>query len=128
MSASLFWFRRDLRLTDNPGLNAAAGSGGPVYAVYCLDELDKLNARQRAFAIGSLRALRTVLEKRDATLTLVRGSPSEALVRAAQRLEATAVYCSRSYSRSERAVESEAATRTAPLRYRASHVKGRRRP
>ncbi|HEV2907692.1 MAG TPA: deoxyribodipyrimidine photo-lyase [Candidatus Eremiobacteraceae bacterium] len=108
MSASLFWFRRDLRLTDNPGLNAAAGSGGPVYAVFCLDELEKVNARQRAFAIGSLRALRTVLDKRDATLTLVRGSPSEALAHAAQRLDATAVYCSRSYSRSERAVESEA--------------------
>ncbi len=109
MSAGLFWFRRDLRLTDNPGLHAAVAAGGPVYAVFCVDELARLNARQSAFVTGSLRALRTALDKRDATLTLVNGSPATALVETARRLGAKAVYSSRSYVRSERRVETAVA-------------------
>ena len=109
MSAKLFWFRRDLRLRDNAGLSAACSSGGPVYAVYCLDELNQLNARQRDFVLGSLRALRLALGKRDATLTLLEGPPQVTLPDAAQRLGASAVHCSRSYSRTERAIEMEVA-------------------
>ncbi|MEM7614604.1 MAG: deoxyribodipyrimidine photo-lyase, partial [Pseudomonadota bacterium] len=29
-SPTIFWFRRDLRLQDNPGLTAALARGGPV--------------------------------------------------------------------------------------------------
>jgi len=31
---TLVWFRRDLRLTDNPALHAALARGGPVIPVY----------------------------------------------------------------------------------------------
>ena len=31
--AALFWFRRDLRLTDNPGLLAAIATGRPLICV-----------------------------------------------------------------------------------------------
>jgi deoxyribodipyrimidine photolyase len=34
----ILWFRRDLRLADNPALNAAAATGRPVIPVYILDE------------------------------------------------------------------------------------------
>ena len=34
--ASIYWFRDDLRLTDLPGLQAAA-SAGPVLPVFVLD-------------------------------------------------------------------------------------------
>ena len=37
MSASIVWFRNDLRLADNPALIAALGSGRPVVPVYVLD-------------------------------------------------------------------------------------------
>ena len=30
----LIWFRRDLRLDDNPALHAAARRGGPIVPVY----------------------------------------------------------------------------------------------
>lgn len=33
----LFWFRRDLRLSDHPGLTAACAAGGPVIPVFVLD-------------------------------------------------------------------------------------------
>ena len=34
MRPAICWFRRDLRLTDNPALSAAAHQGRPVVAVY----------------------------------------------------------------------------------------------
>ncbi len=33
----LLWFRADLRLADNPALDAALASGGPVVAAFVLD-------------------------------------------------------------------------------------------
>ena len=113
MSAKLFWLRRDLRLRDNAGLAAACSGEGPVYAVFCLDELTRLNRRQRDFVIGSLRALRLALSKRDASVTLLEGPAPKALAAAAQRLGANAVHCARSYSRADRASEASAAQQLA---------------
>jgi len=33
-SASLVWFRHDLRLADNPALHAAVQRGGPIIPIY----------------------------------------------------------------------------------------------
>jgi len=108
VSATLFWFRRDLRLRDNVALRAACATGGPVYAVFCLDELERLNEGQRCFAVGALRALRMAVDKRDATISVLSGPPPQALVAAARRLGATSVYGSRAYVSDERAVEGAA--------------------
>jgi deoxyribodipyrimidine photo-lyase len=110
MSTSLFWFRRDLRLNDNPGLTAARASSSAVFGVFCAAELDSLNRRQRAFALGSLKHLRLVLEKRNATISMLDGVAADALVSAARRLGATTVHCARSYDREEQAVEAAAQT------------------
>lgn len=109
MTVSLHWFRRDLRLHDNPALSAARSASDRVYGVYCLADLEALNPRQRTFAIGCLKQLRLSLERQDATLTLVDGPPGDALSSAAKRLEATAVHVARSYSGGERSVEDVAA-------------------
>ena len=37
MSATILWFRQDLRLDDNPALDAAVKRGYPVLPVYVLD-------------------------------------------------------------------------------------------
>ena len=34
----IVWFRQDLRLADNPALQAAAATGAPVIPVYILDD------------------------------------------------------------------------------------------
>ena len=58
MAKTIFWFRRDLRLADNPALNAAAEKG-EVIAVFILDEkLIKATGSKRLAYLGqSLRAL-----------------------------------------------------------------------
>ena len=38
MSVNLVWFRRDLRLSDNPALYDAAQNGKPIVPLFILDE------------------------------------------------------------------------------------------
>ena len=35
---AILWFRQDLRLRDNPALNAAIATGRPVLPLYILDD------------------------------------------------------------------------------------------
>ena len=106
MSVALNWFRRDLRLHDNPSLAAARASSERVYAVYCLADLDAMNPRQQSFAVGCLKQLRLSLERRDATLTLLEGDAAQALTAAAKRLGADQIHAATTYSGAEKSVES----------------------
>ena len=56
--ASIMWFRRDLRLRDNPALRAAAGSG-EVLGLFVLDPVLWRGAgpARRAWLSANLRAL-----------------------------------------------------------------------
>ncbi len=56
----IVWFRRDLRLTDNPALREAAESGRPVLPLYILDEENggrPMGSASRWWLQGSLEAL-----------------------------------------------------------------------
>lgn len=105
MTTSLHWFRRDLRLHDNPALFAAVSASTTTYTVFCTEELALLNARQRGFVSAALRNLRGALGKLDASLTMAQGDPAHALPDAARRLGATRVYCARAFDRQELALE-----------------------
>ncbi len=103
MTANLHWFRRDLRLHDNPALAAARAGAATTFAAFALDDLASLNARQRAFVGACLKQMRAGLAKHDATLSLAGGDAPAAITALARRLSATAVFCARGYSRIERA-------------------------
>lgn len=76
--AAIMWFRNDLRVADNPALAAAAASGHPLICLYIHDEetpgLRRLGGAARWWLHGSLAALASSLEKRGASLTIVRGA------------------------------------------------------
>lgn len=108
MTISLQWFRRDLRLHDNPSIAAATASAATTYAVFCAGELEHLNERQQSFMGAALGHLRASLGKADASLSILEGEPSSALAAAAKRLGATHVYCGRAYDRTEREIEDRA--------------------
>ena len=81
MSPAVMWFRRDLRLSDNPALEAAirhAGPDGEVVAVFCLDPrlLGPSGRARRAFLSGCLEALDADLGGR----LVVRSGRPEAVV------------------------------------------------
>lgn len=97
MADALYWFRRDLRLRDQPNFTLARAGARKVYAVACEADLTELNERQRAFWLGGLSALRADLAGRGATLSYLRGDAAQALAAAAARLKARTIVTGRAY-------------------------------
>jgi deoxyribodipyrimidine photo-lyase len=80
----IIWFRRDLRLGDNPALNAAAAAGRPVIAVYVDDPAAAEGAASRWWLHHSLAALDAALQRVGASLLLLRGPAGAALAHLAR--------------------------------------------
>ncbi|MES9994161.1 MAG: deoxyribodipyrimidine photo-lyase [Candidatus Thiodiazotropha sp.] len=82
---SLVWFRRDLRLQDNPALNAALESGLPVVALYIHDPQPKDGWAQggasRWYLHHSLLALQQELAEIGVPLICQRGDAAEQIKR-----------------------------------------------
>jgi deoxyribodipyrimidine photo-lyase len=97
----IVWFRRDLRVTDNPALLHAAAGRAPVLPVYAVDwEREDRWAPGRAsrwWLGGSLERLSASLAGLGAPLVLVEGRPEEALASLALRIGAGAVVWNRLY-------------------------------
>ena len=101
MSATIVWFRHDLRLRDNPALHAAVARGLPVVPVFILD-----GAGEGRWAPGgascwwlhrSLAALDEALRERGSRLILRRGGAGEVLAALLRETKASAVYWNRRY-------------------------------
>ena len=81
-SSVIVWFRRDLRLADNPALRAAAESGRTVIPLYVLDETPEVRAPGAAavwWLDKSLRSLAKDLEAQGSRLILRRGIAADIL-------------------------------------------------
>ena len=76
------WFRKDLRLHDNPALMEACKSGGNVYAVYIFDPLafkdGSASINHGKFLLRCLRDLDANLRKCGSFLYVIRDSPMAA--------------------------------------------------
>ncbi|MES1926936.1 deoxyribodipyrimidine photo-lyase [Salinisphaera sp. T31B1] len=98
----ILWFRRDLRLADNPALRAALDgdfdSVVPVY-IQAPDELGDWapGGAQRVWLDDSLRALSNALEALGSRLVIRRGPSIDALDTLIEESGATAVYWNRLY-------------------------------
>ncbi len=90
MTTTLLWFRRDLRLGDNPALHAALAAGDDVLPVFVLDP--------RLLATGGVRTQRLLASLsalRDATggaLAIRRGDPTEVIPGLAREVGAAEVH------------------------------------
>ncbi len=107
----LLWFRKDLRLADNPALAAALARGGPVVPVFVLDEPGEgrwpLGGASRWWLHHSLAALDLDLRRRGSRLLLARGDSGAELRRIAKETGARAVYWNRRYEPAVRARDTE---------------------
>lgn len=92
----IHWFRRDLRVTDNTALLAAARDAeGEVLPVFVLDDAllrgrDVAPARVQ-FLLESLAALDASLRALGSRLVVLRGAPGDVLVRLARVAQADAL-------------------------------------
>ncbi|OIP35427.1 MAG: hypothetical protein AUK27_04595 [Deltaproteobacteria bacterium CG2_30_66_27] len=97
--ATVVWFRRDLRLSDNPALEAAVARGGPVVAAWVHapgEEGDSVpGAAARVFLYEALRSLAESLEARGGRLVLRRGPTIKALIDLTRETGADAVYANK---------------------------------
>lgn len=101
MSATIVWFRQDLRLHDNPALSAAIARGGPVVPVFILDDEGesrwRMGAASRWWLHHSLARLDAALRDRGSQLVLVRGASAAVLHSLLLQTKASAVYWNRRY-------------------------------
>ena len=90
---AVMWFRRDLRLGDNPALLEAAADGD-VLPLFVLDPVlwGPAGPSRRAHLGASLRALDASLRRRQASLSVVRGDPVRRVVLAAREVGASRVH------------------------------------
>ncbi len=98
---TLVWFRRDLRLADNPALRQAASAGGKVVAVYVHAPGEEApwspGAASRWWLHHSLAALDADLRRRGIPLTLRHGPALSALAGLAREVGASRVVWNRLY-------------------------------
>ncbi|HZX06093.1 deoxyribodipyrimidine photo-lyase, partial [Kribbella sp.] len=93
---TVMWFRRDLRLTDNPALLDAAASG-PVLGLFVLDPLlwGRSGTPRREHLAASLRSLSTSMGGR---LVVRRGDPAVVVPAVAAEVDASSVHISADYA------------------------------
>ena len=94
----MMWFRRDLRLADNPALLEAT-TDGPVLPLFVLDPAlwGPAGPSRRAYLGASLRALDGQLRQRRTRLSVVRGDPVRRVVLAARTVGAERVHIAADY-------------------------------
>ena len=102
LNAALFWFRRDLRVTDNAGLYHALKSARRVYCIFVFDReiLDTLSNKQDRrveFIWESIRELAISLKKHGGGLMVRHAFAREAIPKLARELKVDAVFTNEDY-------------------------------
>lgn len=99
---AIWWVRRDLRLADNPALQAALGDGRQVAAVFILDPVllhsTYVGEKRLAFLWGGLAELDLALRERGSRLILRSGEPAVELRKLAAETGAAGIYAEADFS------------------------------
>jgi deoxyribodipyrimidine photo-lyase len=99
---SIFWFRRDLRLTDNAGLYKALSSGTPIVPIFIFDKtiLDKLSSKDDArvsFIYQQIIELQKQLLTIGSSIEVYYGKPIEIYNSLVKKYEIESVYTNSDY-------------------------------
>lgn len=93
---NVFWFRRDVRLDDNPALNASIGNG-PVVPLFVIDPglFERCSARRRDLLVAGLSDLDEHLGRVGGRLRVEYGEPARVVPRVVAEVGAESVHISR---------------------------------
>jgi deoxyribodipyrimidine photo-lyase len=95
---SIWWIRRDLRLTDNPALQAALKTGR-VLPVFILDPaFSDSSRRRRDFLYEGLHALDKEIRERGSYLVLRKGRPVQVLGQLLWETDSEAIYAEEDFT------------------------------
>jgi deoxyribodipyrimidine photo-lyase len=105
MAKNIWWVRRDLRLNDNPALDAALYSFGQqnqVIPLYIIDPVlwrgEWFSPQRAAFLVKNLRTLDQELRQRGSYLVVRYGKPADVLVHFLASEEAEHIFAEQDYS------------------------------
>ncbi|GAB4428880.1 MAG: deoxyribodipyrimidine photo-lyase [Anaerolineae bacterium] len=102
MPTTIWWVRRDLRLTDNQALSAARQAADQVIPLFILDpgllNSDYLSQNRFAFLLAGLAELHDSLERRGSRLIVRRGDPLTVLQAIIRETGAEAIFAEADYS------------------------------
>ncbi len=101
-TVTVFWFRRDLRLSDNAGLYHALRSGYPVLPIFVfdkniLDKLDNKADRRVEFIHAALGEMQSALVKKGSSLEVFHSTPLEAFTELLGRYKIAKVFTNHDY-------------------------------
>ncbi len=95
---SIWWIRRDLRLTDNPTLHAAL-MVGDVIPVFILDPaFSSQSPRRQSFLYEGLSSLHKNLQTRGSYLVIRTGKPADVLRQLIQETNAATIFAEEDYT------------------------------
>ncbi len=101
MKRSIFWFRRDLRFTDNHGLFKALTESSEVIPVFILDKniLDELpeDDARVTFIHDTLSQMKEELNDRGSDLVVMYGTPEEVWPKLIKKYKVDSVYTNHDY-------------------------------
>lgn len=78
--AAVVWFRRDLRIDDNPAWAAATAEHDEVRPLFVIDPHLWVDSPRRTQLVAHLGALDTALQQRGGRLTVARGMPAKSVL------------------------------------------------
>ena len=108
-NTSIVWFRKDLRLEDNPALQAAIDHGGPIVPLYIWDTDPSqewaMGSASKWWLHQSLISLDKAFTTRGSRLTICRGNYLDTLENIIRQIGATAVFWNCDYEPSFRIKE-----------------------
>ncbi len=107
---SIWWIRRDLRLTDNPALHSAL-EVGDIIPVFIIDPaFSTQSPRRRSFLYKGLSSLDKNLQTRGSYLVIRTGKPVDVLRQLLQETHATAIFTEEDYTPYARKRDSQIAS------------------
>jgi deoxyribodipyrimidine photo-lyase len=102
VNTAIWWIRRDLRLHDNPALQAALEGAGQVLPVFVLDPAllrsRYAGEKRTAFLFAGLHALHDDLQARGSYLLIRTGNPVEVLTMLYSDVAASRIYAQEDFS------------------------------
>lgn len=98
---SVFWFRRDLRLSDNVGLQKALQAGLPVLPIFIFDSniLEELprNDSRVTFIHKTLQSINEKLRKQGSSILCLHGKPEQVWQKLVLEYEIVNVFTNKDY-------------------------------
>jgi len=100
MKSVIWWIRRDIRLEDNPALQAALQTGLPVIPLFILDPklLQEPSTRRQAFLFQALQNLDDALHQLGNRLLIRQGDPLQVLQWIMREIPVDAIFAEEDYS------------------------------